>query len=370
MLRRGPYLSKRGPHERVRRRGDPDPGRPARTPAGGRPAVLARTTPGGSRWSSSSTAAIPPRRRAGGRGGRARQHGTGVRHRVRVLANASVAGLPGARNTGIAAVDTDLVAFCDDDDQWLPGKLARAGGGDGASPAPSSPAAASRSSTARAGCQAGGHRHGHGGHLVRSRMVMVHSSTFVFRRGRALGGRERPRRPERGLGSGPARRRPSSDRARRPAPGTCALGRVRTTSPAGPTGSPGWSGCSPGTLNWPWIRAARRGSTASSPSTTPRSASRREAGRWALRASPPAWRTPRPSPSPSPRPRLRSGHARPLHTEGTASERLPPHAATAGVATTDDSPGRLPWASARWVCRRGGRRESVGVRCGVRSVAV
>lgn len=44
--------------------------------------------------------------------------------RVRVLRNARVPGLAGARNTGITTATTDLVAFCDDDDLWLPGKLA------------------------------------------------------------------------------------------------------------------------------------------------------------------------------------------------------------------------------------------------------
>jgi glycosyltransferase involved in cell wall biosynthesis len=43
--------------------------------------------------------------------------------RVRVLANDRAPGLPGARNCGILALKTDLVAFCDDDDTWLPGKL-------------------------------------------------------------------------------------------------------------------------------------------------------------------------------------------------------------------------------------------------------
>ena len=43
--------------------------------------------------------------------------------RVRVLSNARAPGLAGARNTGVLALDTDLIAFCDDDDQWLPGKL-------------------------------------------------------------------------------------------------------------------------------------------------------------------------------------------------------------------------------------------------------
>lgn len=47
----------------------------------------------------------------------------GHRRRVTVLHNDRVPGLAGARNTGIAAAATDLVAFCDDDDLWLPGKL-------------------------------------------------------------------------------------------------------------------------------------------------------------------------------------------------------------------------------------------------------
>ena len=43
----------------------------------------------------------------------------------RVLTNSRTPGLAGARNTGILALDTDgldteLVAFCDDDDEWAP----------------------------------------------------------------------------------------------------------------------------------------------------------------------------------------------------------------------------------------------------------
>lgn len=48
---------------------------------------------------------------------------TGARRVVRTLRNQRVPGLAGARNTGITAATTDLVAFCDDDDLWLPGKL-------------------------------------------------------------------------------------------------------------------------------------------------------------------------------------------------------------------------------------------------------
>jgi glycosyltransferase involved in cell wall biosynthesis len=60
---------------------------------------------------------------------------------VLVLTNWRSSGLAGARNTGLLALDTELMAFCDDDDQWLPDKLRSP------SPSPSSPPARSRSST-------------------------------------------------------------------------------------------------------------------------------------------------------------------------------------------------------------------------------
>lgn len=103
--------------------------------------------------------------------------------RVRVVANARTPGLAGARNTGILELDTDLVAFCDDDDEWLPGKL--------------------RAQVAALRAQPGaefascGIVVDHGGtchprlagrievthaDLLRSRMVMVHSSTYLARR--------------------------------------------------------------------------------------------------------------------------------------------------------------------------------------------
>jgi glycosyltransferase involved in cell wall biosynthesis len=43
--------------------------------------------------------------------------------RVRVLVNDRSPGLAGARNTGALAAAGDLIAFCDDDDEWLPNKL-------------------------------------------------------------------------------------------------------------------------------------------------------------------------------------------------------------------------------------------------------
>ena len=44
--------------------------------------------------------------------------------RVIVTTNARTPGLPGARNSGIDKAAGAWIAFCDDDDEWLPGKLA------------------------------------------------------------------------------------------------------------------------------------------------------------------------------------------------------------------------------------------------------
>jgi len=46
------------------------------------------------------------------------------RRRLRTVANRRAPGLAGARNAGALAAVGELVAFCDDDDEWLPGKLA------------------------------------------------------------------------------------------------------------------------------------------------------------------------------------------------------------------------------------------------------
>lgn len=49
----------------------------------------------------------------------------GARRRLRVIANEGTPGLAGARNAGIRAATGELIAFCDDDDAWVPGKLTR-----------------------------------------------------------------------------------------------------------------------------------------------------------------------------------------------------------------------------------------------------
>ncbi len=48
---------------------------------------------------------------------------TSDRQTIRLMTNERTAGLAGARNTGILNATGDLVAFCDDDDEWLPEKL-------------------------------------------------------------------------------------------------------------------------------------------------------------------------------------------------------------------------------------------------------
>jgi glycosyltransferase involved in cell wall biosynthesis len=48
---------------------------------------------------------------------------TGKDRRIRVLANDRLPGPAGARNSAAVAAEGDLLAFCDDDDRWLPQKL-------------------------------------------------------------------------------------------------------------------------------------------------------------------------------------------------------------------------------------------------------
>jgi glycosyltransferase involved in cell wall biosynthesis len=51
--------------------------------------------------------------------------GVSETRRLLVVSNRRTSGLAGARNTGLLAAEAELVAFCDDDDEWLPAKLAR-----------------------------------------------------------------------------------------------------------------------------------------------------------------------------------------------------------------------------------------------------
>jgi hypothetical protein len=105
---------------------------------------------------------------------------------VRVLANTRTPGLAGARNTGILEADAEWIAFCDDDDVWHPTKLGEQ---------MSVVNATTHFVTCSIVVEYDGHvtprlaRADSVSHevLVRSRMSMLHSSTFVIRRSSLLG---------------------------------------------------------------------------------------------------------------------------------------------------------------------------------------
>jgi glycosyltransferase involved in cell wall biosynthesis len=109
--------------------------------------------------------------------------------RVRLAVNARTPGLAGARNTGIEMAGTDLVAFCDDDDEWLPGKLKAQAGALLARPGAEFATCGITVDFAGAGHPrlAGREEITHAD-LVRSRMVMVHSSTYLVYTAALTGG--------------------------------------------------------------------------------------------------------------------------------------------------------------------------------------
>jgi glycosyltransferase involved in cell wall biosynthesis len=102
---------------------------------------------------------------------------------VRVLRNARTTGLAGARNTGVLHTDADLVAFCDDDDRWIRTKLMLQVEALLAEPEAHLVTCSivveyeGRSTPRTAGVTKVTEPM-----LVRSRMAMLHSSTFLFRR--------------------------------------------------------------------------------------------------------------------------------------------------------------------------------------------
>lgn len=107
---------------------------------------------------------------------------------IRVLRNDRTSGLTGARNCGIVTSGAELVAFLDDDDQWLPEKLERQ-----VSNLVTHPSAVLATTGIRIEFE------GHATNrlvgratvthddLLGSRMAMLHSSTFLLRREALLG---------------------------------------------------------------------------------------------------------------------------------------------------------------------------------------
>lgn len=106
---------------------------------------------------------------------------------VRVLHNTErTPGLAGARNTGILAARSEWIAFCDDDDVWQPTKLVEqmqlVGPATHFVTCSSMVAYEGRAVPRLAGTDLVTHQA-----LIRSRMFMLASSTFVIRRSSLLG---------------------------------------------------------------------------------------------------------------------------------------------------------------------------------------
>lgn len=107
----------------------------------------------------------------------------GAERPVRVIGNRRAPGLAGARNTGVLALRTELVGFCDDDDVWRPTKLRRQVAALRADPGTHFVTCAmevafgSRTSTRLAGTSRVDLAQ-----LTRSRMAMLHASGFLIRR--------------------------------------------------------------------------------------------------------------------------------------------------------------------------------------------
>jgi glycosyltransferase involved in cell wall biosynthesis len=102
---------------------------------------------------------------------------------VLVLTNWRTSGLAGARNTGVLALDTELVAFCDDDDRWSPDKLRRQVSALLAEPESDfATCAIEVEYDGRTTARLAGLSRVTVDELARSRMAMLHSSTFLVRR--------------------------------------------------------------------------------------------------------------------------------------------------------------------------------------------
>jgi len=105
---------------------------------------------------------------------------------VRVLTNARTPGLAGSRNTGILAAQGNLVAFCDDDDVWLPGKLSAQIEMLGRTHGEFVTTAMTVDYQGRRSIRLAGRTSVDHATLLRSRMAMLHSSSFLIDRSALL----------------------------------------------------------------------------------------------------------------------------------------------------------------------------------------
>jgi len=107
---------------------------------------------------------------------------------VMVLSNWRTPGLAGTRNTGVLGLDTDLVAFCDDTDEWHPDKITAQVAAISAHPSAEFVTCAIEVERGgRTSPRFTGTTTVHLADLVRSRAHAIRSSTFLVRREALLG---------------------------------------------------------------------------------------------------------------------------------------------------------------------------------------
>jgi glycosyltransferase involved in cell wall biosynthesis len=109
--------------------------------------------------------------------------------RVLVISNDRKPGLAGARNRGILCTRSEFVAFCDDDDRWRPGKLrAQVAAMQASAGAEFSTCGIVVQFEGRSTDRLAGTAEVTRQDLIRSRMVMVHSSTYLASRSALVDG--------------------------------------------------------------------------------------------------------------------------------------------------------------------------------------
>ncbi|WP_241973063.1 glycosyltransferase family 2 protein [Cryobacterium sp. TMT2-14] len=110
-----------------------------------------------------------------------------ARRQVRTVPNSRTPGLAGGRNTGIQAATGDLIAFCDDDDEWLPAKLRTQIETWKGDPAAVLVATGIRIATFGRMLDRLPPRRTEFADLLRSRTTEIHPSSFLMRRSDVLG---------------------------------------------------------------------------------------------------------------------------------------------------------------------------------------
>jgi GT2 family glycosyltransferase len=105
-----------------------------------------------------------------------------ARRQLRTVSNARTPGLAGGRNTGIQAAIGDLIAFCDDDDEWLPAKLRTQIDAWQRDPAAVLVATGIRIATSGRMLDRLPPRRTEFADLIRSRTTEIHPSSFLMRR--------------------------------------------------------------------------------------------------------------------------------------------------------------------------------------------